>query len=98
MYSVANMFVFLCPVQVGYLQLQDQHHLRGHLIDLVEVDHPGARCGQLEHCDLMDDLHPAVLAFPSLPHELCGVLVACAFLYALSDHGKLPPGREEDHQ
>lgn len=95
------MFIFLVfveCVQLGYSQLQDQHHLRSHLIDLVEVDHPGAGCGQLEYCYLMDDLHPTVLALPSLPHELCGILMACASLHTLSDHSKLPPERHEEHQ
>lgn len=90
--------IFWSPVQVGYSQFQDQHHLRSHLVDLVEVDDPGAGCGQLKHGNLMDDLHPAVLAFPSLPHELCSILVTRAFLHTLSDHSKLPPGRQEQHE
>ena len=89
--------MFWRAVQVGYSQLQDQHHLRSHLVDLVEVDHSSAGRGQLEHRDFMDDLRPAVLAFPSLPHELCSVLLARAFLHTLPDHSKLPPARQEIH-
>lgn len=84
------------PVWFGYSQLQDQHHLRGHLIDLVQVDHPWAGGGQLQHRDLVDDVHAAVLAFPPLPHELGGIFVARAFLHTLSDHSELSPGRQDN--
>lgn len=61
---------------VGYSLFQDQNHLRGHLVDLMEVDDPGTGRGQLQHSDLVDDLIPAVFALSPLPHEFGGKLVA----------------------
>lgn len=65
---------------------------------MVEVDDPAVGSGQLQHGDLVDNVHPTVLALPPLPHELGGVLMAREFLHALSDHGKLPPARQEEHK
>lgn len=77
-------------------QLEDEHHLGGHLVDLVQVDHPLAGRGELQNGHLVDDLQPAVLALPPLPHELGGVLPARALLHTLPDHRKLAP--EEKHR
>lgn len=74
-----------------YLQLQHEHHLGGHFVDLVKTNHPLTVCRQLKHGDLVDDLHAAVSPFSPLLHELCGVFLTRTFLHALSDHGKFAP-------
>lgn len=45
---------------------------------------------QLQNSDLMNYLHPAILALSSFSHEFCCKLLVCLCLYTLLYYSKFP--------
>lgn len=63
-------------------------------VDLVQRHHVGVGLGRLQHGDLVQDVHAAVLALPSLSQELGSELLPRCLLNALLHHRKLSPGKQ----
>lgn len=80
---------------VCVLPLQDEDDLAAGLVDLVQRHHEGVGLGHLQHGDLVQDVHTAVLALPPLSQTLGGVLLPRDLLHALLHHGKLSPGSRQ---
>lgn len=76
------------------LPLQNEDDFGGGFVDLVQGHHIGVCLGQLQHGDLVENVHAAVFAFPSLSQELGSVLLARCLLNALFNHRKLSPGKQ----
>lgn len=85
-------------LNVWHSLFQNEHHLAGRLVDLVEIDDSRTGRRQLQHADLMNDLRPAVLALPPLPHVLGCVHFPCALLHTLPHHSKLTSDGERRQQ
>lgn len=81
-------------LNVWHSLFQNEDHLTGHLVDFVEIDNTWTGRCQLQYGDLMNDLGPAVLTLPPLPHVLCCELFTRAFLHTLPHHSKLASERE----
>jgi len=78
--------------------LQDEDDLGVGLVDLVQRHHVRVGHGRLQHGDLVQDVHAAVLALPPLSEELGGALLPRRLLDALLHHRKLSPGEGRERE
>lgn len=86
-------FCFCGLVYCDVLPLQNEDDFAVGLIDLVQRHHVGVGLGQLQHGDLVQNVHAAVLALPSFSQTFGSILLSRRLLDALLYHGKLSPGR-----
>lgn len=82
----------LCAIARELSPLQDEDDLAAGLVDFMQRHHVGVGLGHLQHGDLIQDVHAAVLALPPLSQTFGGVLLPRGLFYALLHHGKLSPG------
>ena len=77
------------------LPLEDEDDFSAGFVDLVQRHHIRVGLGRLQHGDLVQDVHAAVLTLPSLSQELGSVLLPRCLLDALLHHRKLSPGEQQ---
>lgn len=87
-------FLFFFSVMPAVLPLQNEDDFGVGFVDLMQSHHIRVCLGRLKHGDLIQDVHAAVLALPSLSQELGSILLPCCFFNALLHHRKLSPGKQ----
>lgn len=77
------------------LPLQNKDDFSTGFVDLMQLHHIRVCLGQLQHGDLIQDVHTTVRTLPSFSQELGSILLSRCLLNTLLYHCKLTPGEHK---